>query len=472
MQQSLEALAGVVGAAHVLTGSDTARYVVDERGLFHGRALAVIRPADAREVAEVVRVCVARGVGMVPQGGNTGYCGGATPDPSGTQVVVSLERLNAVLAVDANAYTMTVQAGVVLAQAQAAAAQHARLLPLSMGSQESCQIGGNLSTNAGGLAVLKYGTARELVLGLEVVLPDGRILDRLTTLRKDNTGYDLKQLFVGAEGTLGIITAATLKLHPAVGRHTAWASVRDVAAACALLADLRALSADAVTSFEYISAHSLGHVRRALPALTPPLAAGEHHVLIECLDPEAEPREESAVTRALAQALDTAGVEDAVLAQNETQRRALWRIREGIPAAEKALGGSIKHDVSVALGDVPAYVERASAVVRARWPEARLSIYGHIGDGNVHFNVLAPEAADADAFRRGEGAGISTALHDLAHAMRGSFSAEHGIGVLKRDTLGHYGDPVALDVMRALKERLDPRGLMNPGKLVPVAAAV
>ncbi len=458
---ALHELEGLIGTGQVLRGDACARYETDERGLFHGRALAVLRPGSVAEVAALVRCCVSHGIGIVPHGGNTGYCGGATADASGTQAVVSLERLNRVLTVDADAHTMSVQAGVTLAAAQQAASEHGRLLPLAMGSQGSCQIGGNLSTNAGGLAVLKYGTMRDLTLGLEVVLPDGRVLDRLSSLRKDNTGYDLKQLFIGAEGSLGIITAAVLKLFPAAPRNCAWVSITAADAALPLLAALRELSGDAVTSFEYMSDAALALVVETTPEQRLPLSAA-HHVLVEMLGKD----DEDVLERALSTAAERGLLQDVVVAQSENQRRQLWRLRESIPPAEKRLGGSVKHDVSVPLAEVAAYIERARMAVLARWPRVRLSVYGHVGDGNVHFNVLAPLDEGAEDFKRRHGDAVSDVLHSLAHAMRGSFSAEHGVGVLKRGLLERYGDPVALAVMRQLKATLDPLNLMNPGKLL------
>lgn len=463
---ALAALAAAVGPAHVLTTTDsTLRYAIDERRLYHGVPLAVVLPATTEEVAAVVGICARSGIGMVPQGGNTGYCGGATPDASGSEVVISLERLNRVLAVDSCAFTMTVQAGVILVDAQAAASAEGLLLPLSMGSQGSCQIGGNLSTNAGGLAVLKYGTARELVLGLEVVLPDGRICNRLRALRKDNTGYDLKQLFLGAEGTLGIITAAVLKLFPDGDRATAWLAVPDCRAACALLAELRVATSDAVTSFEYMTASALACLAEAMPQMTLPFGLTQpHQVLVECLVGSGQPLEQ-----ALSAAAERGLVLDAVFAGSARQARALWALRESIPLAEKRLGGSVKHDVSLVISDIATYIEQVGAAIFRRHPGARLSVYGHIGDGNVHFNVLAPADADADAYKAAHGTAISELVHDHAHAMGGSFSAEHGVGHLKRGLLARYGDEVSLAVMRAVKAALDPRGLMNPGKLLAPA---
>lgn len=461
-------LTAVVGDRHVIRDDERlARYLVDERRLYHGRARAVVRPADTGELARVVALCHRRRVPVVPQGGNTGYCGGATPDESGEAIVVSLERLNRVRAVDARGFTMTLEAGVLLADAQAAAARHGRLFPLAMGSQGSCQIGGNLSTNAGGLAVLRYGTARELVLGLEVVLPDGRVFERLRALRKDNTGYDLKQLFLGAEGTLGIITAAVVKLFPRVaGRATAWAEVRDVDAACALLGLARERTGDAVTTFEYVSGDSLELLATALPEVRVPARPGAPHcVLVECAAPDEHGA--SLLERTLAEGFEDGTVLDAALAANDTQRDAFWAVRERIPEAEKRLGGSIKHDVSVPLGDVPAFVALAREQLAAHWPAARPSVYGHVGDGNVHFNLLAPADEDPEAFRAAHAPAVSECLHDLAASMGGSFSAEHGVGRLKRELLGRYASGVELDLMRTVKAALDPLGLMNPGKTVP-----
>jgi FAD/FMN-containing dehydrogenase len=466
------ALAAIVGPAHLLhEPAAMARYAVDERALYHGCPSAVVRPGSTSEVAQVVTACRAASAGMVPQGGNTGYCGGAAADGSGTQIVISLERLNRIVDIDPIGATMTVEAGAVLADCQAAAERADLLFPLSMGSQSSCQIGGNLSTNAGGLAVLRYGTARQLTLGLEVVLPDGRVLDLLRALRKDNTGYDLKQLFIGAEGTLGIITRATLALFPQVARTmTLFAAVNDVHAAGTLLRRLRAAVGDNVTSFEYLSAAALGFVATAFPDLRQPFADDHaHYVLAECAqygDPTLPVDAPEPVESALEKAHYEGVVKDVVIAHNDTQRRALWLLRERVPAAEKALGGSIKHDVSVALGDVPVYLDRAQAAVYARWPAARLSIYGHLGDGNLHVNVLAPPTDDAELFKATHGPAISDAVHDIAHDLHGSFSAEHGVGILKRDLLERYGGALRLELMRALKRTIDPEGLMNPGKLV------
>ena len=462
----LTALSACLGRGGVVAPEDGGeRYLVDERRLYRGRALAILRPDSTQALADVVRLCRGAGIALVPQGGNTGYCGGATPDDSGRQVVVSMERMRRVLAVDPTGFTLTAQAGVTLREVQEAAAAAGRLFPLSMGSEGSAQLGGVLSTNAGGLAVLRYGTARELVLGLEVVLPDGRIWNGLRALRKDNTGYDLKHWFLGAEGTLGIITAAVLKLFPLpAARETAWVAVDTLADAVALLAALREALGDTVTSFEYLAPESLQLVLAHETDARAPLPASGAAVLVEVCGMEAGALRAS-VEAALAAALATGLARDCVLAGSETQRRALWRLRERIPAAEKALGGSVKHDISVALGALPELEAQGRAWLAKAHPGAQVSVYGHVGDGNLHFNVLAPAGVDTAAFLSEASASISDALHGFASALGGSFSAEHGVGKLKKALLAASEGEVAMDLMRGLKRALDPAGLMNPGKL-------
>jgi D-lactate dehydrogenase (cytochrome) len=463
----LDDLRALLGAAAVLhADADTERYLVDERRLVRGRAAVVLRPATTADLARAVAWCHARRIAMVPQGGNTGYCGGATPDESGSQAVISLERMTRVRSLDADAFTLTVDAGMTLAAVQAAAADAGLLFPLSMGSEGSAQIGGALSTNAGGLTVLRYGTARDLVLGLEVVLPDGRVWDGLRALRKDNTGYDLRHCFIGAEGTLGIITAAVLKLFPAQPQSaTAWLGVPDATAACRVLASLRHRLGDCMSSFEYLSAASLALVLAQVPGTQAPPVAAAAHLLVEFTAGESEGLREE-VEPALLALVEDGTAADVVLAQNETQRRAFWRLRESVPAAEKALGGSIKHDVSVRIDRLPLLAQRAGEAVLARVPAARLSIYGHVGDGNLHFNVLAPVGVTAAAFKAAHGEAISALVHGVAQELEGSFSAEHGVGSLKRELLAAVEGPVAMDLMRGLKRAFDPLGLMNPGKVV------
>lgn len=442
--------------------------LVDERGNYHGRAAAILTPRTTAEVAAAVATCAGAGVAIVPQGGNTGYCGGATPSEDGRAVLLCLTRLNQIRSIDALAATLTAEAGVVLADAQAAVAEHKLLLPLGMGSQGSCQLGGNLSTNAGGLSVLRYGTARDLVAGLEVVLPDGRVFSDLRGLRKDNTGYDLKQLFLGAEGTLGVITAAVLRLQPRPRRTlTAWLAIGHVANALRLLGELRAGVGDCVTSCEYIAGDAFALLLREFPDFHDPL--GGHpgdHILVEMAAFDDGDALHTAFERIVSGALDAGVIHDAVVAQSETQRRALWTLRESIPAAEKRAGGSVKHDVSVSLGALPELAGRLSEHTRERFPGVRLSVYGHVGDGNLHFNVLAPAARDGADYRREYADSISALVHDTTLASGGSFSAEHGVGQLKRDLLAASADAVDLDLMRRLKTALDPLGIMNPGKVL------
>lgn len=467
-RQALDRIRDVVGPGGVVDDDATRQgYLVDERRLYQGEAALIVRPAGTEEVSRVMAICHEAGLGIVPQGGNTGYCGGATPDDAEGQVLVSLSRMNTVRGIDPVGFTMTAEAGVVLADAQQAAEDEGLLFPLSMGSEGSAEIGGALSTNAGGLAVLRYGTARELCLGLEVVLPDGRVLHGLSGLRKDNTGFDLRSLFCGAEGTLGIITAATLKLFPRpTARQTAWLAVPDAAAACRLLGRARRESGDQVTSFEYVTRPSLELVLGSVDAVTDPLEeAYEHYVLLELSSGQSEER-----LRQVSEAILVAGMEegeilDGVLAESSRQRRELWRLRESIPEAEKHQGGSVKHDVSVTIDRIPGFLEDAPSRL-AGIARCRYSVYGHIGDGNLHFNLLAPDGDDPGAFKEEQGPALSECVHDLAAELGGSFSAEHGVGKLKKGELARYKDPESLWTMRAIKAALDPRGLMNPGKVL------
>jgi D-lactate dehydrogenase (cytochrome) len=465
---ALERIAAIVGQRGILTGADAAPLLRDERGLYQGAAALVVRPASTAECAAVVRVCHDARIGVVPQGGNTGYCGGATPfDGEPRQILLSLARLNRVLEVDTVGFTMTAEAGVVHARAQAAAREHGLLFPLSMGSEGSAQIGGNLATNAGGLAVLRYGTMRDLVLGLQVVLANGEVVSELKGLRKDNTGYDSKALFLGAEGTLGVITAAVLKLFPEPrARATAWAAVASVDAACRLLGRARRESGDQVVSAEYVSQRSLdlvlGHVDGARDPLGSPAV---HYVLLELASADTDDALRAKLERVLATGLAAGEIVDGTIAESEAQRRALWLLRERVPEAERRAGGSVKHDVSVRIGRIPEFLARAEPAL-ARIAPHRLSIYGLIGDGNLHFNVLPPAGQSIDAFRAGPAEALSTCVHDAAAALDGSFSAEHGVGILKAHELERYESPAALALMRTLKQALDPRRIMNPGKLL------
>ena len=458
-------LAGIVGPAHLLTDArDFAGALVEPRGLYTGSARALVRPADTGEVAAVVAACAAAGVPIVPQGGNTGLVGGQIP--GGPEIVLSLTRLNKVREIDALADTMIVEAGVTLAECQAAAERADRLFPLSLASEGTCTIGGNLATNAGGVAVLAYGNTRELCTGVEVVLPDGRIVHALSKLRKDNTGYDLKDLFVGSEGTLGVITAAALKLFARPkARTTAFVGLADPDAALKLFRSAREHFGASVVSFELIPRIALDFVLRHAERARDPL--GEPHpwyVLVELATQSAAGLEDAA-TEWLGGAAEDGLIDDAALAASGEQRTAFWALRENISDVQKFEGGSIKHDVSVPIGAVPQFIAEASEAVARRTPAARIVAFGHMGDGNIHFNVSQPVGADRSAFLADWDA-MNDVVHDIAARHQGSFSAEHGVGALKRDLLARKKDPAALDVMRMIKRALDPQGIMNPGKLL------
>ncbi|MFQ5984230.1 MAG: FAD-binding oxidoreductase [Alphaproteobacteria bacterium] len=444
-----------------------APYLLDQRGLYEGLTPLLVRPARTAEVAEVVRICAQAGVAIVPQGGNTGLVGGAVPHERGGEILLNLSRMNAVREVDPANDTITVDAGCVLADVRAAAAEVDRLFPLSLGAEGSCQIGGNLSTNAGGVAVLRYGTARDLVLGLEVVLADGSVWDGLRGLRKDNTGYDLKHLFLGAEGTLGVITAAVLKLFPRPRTvETAFVAVTDARAAVELLSRARTASGDAVTAFEYVERPALELALRHVPDCRDPLADSHPaYVLIEVSSSRETAGLKETLEAALAQAIDDGLVRDAVVAASAAQAGALWRLREGVPEGETHEGASIKHDVAVPVSRVPDFVNAVTAALRRVAPDARVIAFGHIGDGNLHFNLSQPPDADGDAFVA-ERTRLNRIVYDIACGMGGTFSAEHGVGRLKRGELVRYRPPAEVALMRKLKAALDPKNIMNPGKVV------
>jgi FAD/FMN-containing dehydrogenase len=462
----LQALLGPEVVAAVRS-DEVERYLVDHRRLYHGRALAIARPRSTEQVSKLLAFCNAQRIGVVPQGGNTSYCGGATPDASGTQLLLSLERMDRIRQLDADDCAMVAEAGCVLAKLQDAAREADRLLPLSLGSEGSCQLGGNLSTNAGGTNVLRYGMARDLVLGLEVVLADGRVLDTLSTLRKDNTGYDVKSLFLGAEGTLGVITAAALRLFPReASLATAFVAVPDIDAAVALLARLRASSGDRLSSFELIPRAALDLLSAHLPDARDPLAApSPWYVLCEAASARADEDLTAMLAQALEEALAAGQVTDAAVARGARDRESLWSLRERIPEAQRREGLSLKHDVSLPVSHVARFVAEAEAWLRQAAPEGRLVAYGHLGDGNLHFNVSARSATEAEALAARTDA-IRRHVHDLVRAHGGSFSAEHGIGALKVDELVRYAPPVELELMRAIKRTFDPQGIMNPGKVL------
>ena len=454
----------IVGARYVIDDAAAmAPYLADWRGRYRGNALCVARPGNTDEVARVVAACAAHRVAVVPQGGNTGLCGGATP--RGGEVVVSLGRLDRVRAVDADNNAICVEAGCTLHAVQQAAGAAGRLFPLSLAAEGSATIGGNLSTNAGGVQVLRYGNTRDLTLGLEVVLPDGRVWDGLRALRKDNTGYDLKHLFIGAEGTLGIITAATLKLYPhPEGNVTAWVAVRDPAAAVKLLHRLSDVAGDSVTAFELVGAPALGLVLRHIPGARAPFA-GTHdwQVLIELSGSLAGCA--AALSTALENAMTDGLVADAVIAGSGPQRDALWALRENISEAQRIEGFSIKHDISVPVSRIAEFIARADTALLAAFPNLRIVCFGHLGDGNLHYNQSSVDARANEAVIAATPQ-VNRIVHDIVGELGGSISAEHGLGQLKRDEVLRYKSGLEMELMRRIKLALDPEGLMNPGKVL------
>ncbi|CAN7747292.1 FAD-binding oxidoreductase [Cupriavidus necator] len=470
MEDLLPDLRHTLGDDYVLTTpGDTAAYLTDRHGRLHGHALAVVRPADTAQVAAVVRLCRAHRTPIVPQGGNTGLMGGATPDTSGRAVLLSLGRLNRIRDVDPDNDTITAEAGVVLAQLQDAAHEAGRLFPLSLGAEGSCTIGGNLGTNAGGTQVLRYGNMRDLALGLEVVTADGEIWDGLRGLRKDNTGYALRDLFIGSEGTLGIITAATLKLYPQPAiQYSALLAFDCIRDAIAFLSQARAGFGAALTAFEVISDTALGLVTRHVPEQAVPLAHGRAwYALIELSDSEGETHARARFEAVVGQAIEDGLVADAAVAESLAQSQALWALRDqALGVAQQRDGGNLKHDISLPVSRIPDFVAATAAALQRHFPGVRPVAFGHLGDGNLHYNVShAPESTPAALFATE--AAINELVHDSVHAHGGSISAEHGIGQRKREALPRYKSPVELALMRRLKQAFDPLGLLNPGKVLP-----
>jgi FAD/FMN-containing dehydrogenase len=460
-------LEAAVGSAQVLTApADIAPYLTDWRGRYHGNAQAVVRPGSTNEVAEVVRACADARVRIVAQGGNTGQVGGATPEPGSDAVVISLARMNRIRAIDADNATLTAEAGATLVAVQEAAADAGLMFPLSLAAEGSCTIGGNLSTNAGGTAVLRFGNARELTLGIEVVLADGRIWDGLRSLRKDNTGYDLKQLFIGAEGTLGIVTAAVLKLFPAPRtRATAFAALADVPSAIELLRSMKQSLGDRLVGFELISEPSLALTRHHFPALPDPLPGYPWYVLVQAEDSATDSPLAAELERALGEALERETVRDVAVAQSGEQAHTLWALRENIAEAQKRDGPNIKHDISLPVSAIPRFLDEAGNALTRTLPGLRFIIFGHLGDGNLHYNLAAPAGVEPETFLSSTPV-ANRIVHDLVAAHHGSISAEHGIGQQKRDELIRYKSAVEIDLMRALKGTLDPGALLNPGKVL------
>ncbi|MEZ2410734.1 FAD-binding oxidoreductase [Bosea sp. RCC_152_1] len=445
-----------------------ATYTTDFRRQYAGSTRAVLRPRHAAEVQDIVRCCAELGVPLVPQGGNTGYCTAATPSDRGDELVISLERMNRLRELDRANLSVCVEAGIILSELQQAASEADLLLPLALGSQQSCRIGGNLSTNAGGISVLRYGMARDLVLGLEVVLPDGSLYSELSPLRKNNSGYDVKQLFIGAEGTLGIITAASLKLARKPSRTvTAFLAIDDITSLAAILDLAQIQTGELISSFEYISDTSLNLLLDARKDLRHPLQARSgHYILLEAATASPVLNLEETVTGLLGELFERGLVTDGTIAANGQQVAEFWRLRECIPEAEVHHGGSVKHDIAVRTSRLAAFVQAASQIVREDAEGAILSVYGHVGDGNVHFNVVAPSTAQAAPFKHQFERDVSPKIYRLAAEMGGTFSAEYGIGRVKMDLLERYGAPGKVDLMRRLKAALDPNGTMNPGKVV------
>ena len=468
MTALIEILTDIVGASHVLQGNDLQAYEEDWRRRQRGKALCVVRPGSTREVARVVKACAAARVPIVPQGGNTGLVAGSIPDESGTQVLMSLRRMTAVRELDPVNQTLTVEAGCVLQNLQEAADQAGFLFPLSLGAEGSCTIGGNLATNAGGTQVLRYGNARELCLGLEVVTPQGEIWDGLTGLRKDNTGYDLRDLFVGSEGTLGIITAATLKLHPKpVAQLTAWAALASLEDANLLLGLAQRRLGASLTGFEVMNRQALQLVDRHFPHLRVPMwQENEWCVLLEVSDNESEIHARDLLEGLLEGALQEELVADAIVAESLRQAHDLWHIRESITLAQTEEGHNVKHDISIPVSGIPAFVREADAALCAALPGIRFVNFGHLGDGNLHYNIQAPEPSDACAFVRAHEEQISAIVYDMVSKHHGSISAEHGVGELKRHKLAQHKSPVALQLMRNIKSAIDPLNTMNPGRLL------
>jgi FAD/FMN-containing dehydrogenase len=463
----LDDLRAIVGREQVRTEGDLSAWELDWRKRFRGRALAVVRPADTAQVAAVVRACAANAVPIVPQGGNTGLVGGSVPDDSGTQVLLSLARMNRIREIDAANLTMTVDAGCVLQAVQEAAAARGLLYPLSLAAEGSCTIGGNLGTNAGGTQVLRYGNARELCLGLEVVNAAGDIWDGLTGLRKDNTGYDLRDLFVGSEGTLGVITAATLKLYPQPAAvMTALATTPTLESAIELLQLAQSRLAAGLTGFEVMNRQSLDLVRSHMPQLAQPLPPSDWTVLLEQSDSEGEAHAQALFESLLEAALERGLITDAAVASSLAQSKTMWHLRESIPLAQSQQGQNIKHDVALPISRLADFVAQADSALLRAFPDIRLVNFGHLGDGNLHYNVQAPDGTAADDFMASHEHTVNTIVFDAVGAHGGSFSAEHGIGALKRDELALRKSPVAMQMMRAVKQALDPLNLMNPGRLL------
>ena len=468
MSGTIDQLRAIVGDAHVIT-SDFAAYANDWRKKYFGKPLVVVKPGTPEEVAAVVKLCAATGTALVPQAGNTGLVGGGVPDESGTQIILNVSRMNRVLEVDLINNTMTVEAGCILQNLQETAATSNRLFPLSLAAEGSCEIGGNISTNAGGVQVLRYGNTRELVLGLEVVLPSGEIWSGLKGLRKDNTGYDLKHLFIGAEGTLGIVTKAVLKLFPMPSAtQTAFIGLASPRKALELLNHMKGALGERITAFELISHFSLDVLERFNPALKSPLSeAHAWYVLTDIADSSDAAALAEVVEAALGSAMEDDLIADAALAKNETESRRMWDLRETLPEAQSVDGRNIKHDVSLPISKIADFIDAADAALEAAYPGVRPVNFGHLGDGNLHYNITRPATGfTEDEWMKNASEPVNRIVHDCVARFNGSISAEHGLGQLKREEIKRYKSEIELNVMRAIKAALDPKGIMNPGKVL------
>jgi len=462
----IKALKDALGDNAVITDAgDLAPHLVEERGLYKGASPALVKPSNTGHVAEIVKICAAHATPIVAHGGNTGLVGGGVPDGA---VIVDFSRMNKIISIDAANLTMVVEAGAILADVQAAAEDAGAYFPLSLGAEGSCRIGGNLSTNAGGVHVVRYGNARQLVLGLEVVLADGRVWDGLRALRKNNTGYELKELFLGAEGTLGLITRAVLRLYPKpVSKAVAFAGCASFEQALALYQVARSRAGDVLMACEAMSDFSVSIAEKHIEGVCSPME-GRHgcYVLLEFGSSDADADLNALMEKVLGDAFEDMVIEDAVIAQSGAQADGLWKIREAIPEAQKKEGGSIKHDVAVPVSKTPEMIARATELVEKLIPGVRVVAFGHLGDGNIHFNLTQPENADKAEFLSHWHA-VNEQVHDLVVAMGGSFSAEHGVGQLKTGEMARFKSEVELDLMRTLKNALDPQNLLNPGKVLP-----
>ena len=474
MSDLLDHFRQICGAAHVLThedpSTDLSAWERDWRKRAQGRALAVVRPANVQEVSDVVKACAKAKISIVPQGGNTGLAVGSIPDDSGQQVVLSLQRMNKIRSLDAANLTVIAEAGCILQQVQTHVEEAGYLFPLSLAAEGSCTLGGNLGTNAGGTQVVRFGNTRELCLGLEVVTAQGDIWHGLSGLRKDNTGYDLRNLLIGSEGTLGIITAACMKLYPQpAAQLTAWAAVPSMEAAVSLLGLAHERLGAGLTGFEVMGQFALGLVDKHHPQLRVPLFKETPWcVLLENSDHESEAHARAGFEGLMETALDKGWVTDAVVAESLAQAQGLWQIRESIPLAQATEGLNIKHDISIPVSRIPQFVAETDALLQSKIPGIRLVNFGHLGDGNLHYNVQAPAGADGPAFLKNHEDEVNTWVFDQVKAFNGSISAEHGIGSLKADKLAHYKDPTALAMMKAIKQALDPQNIMNPSRVIKI----